>query len=118
MYYLKIITLEKCPYSDKVIELLNIHKIEYKNKIINNINKNIYKNSFIDTFPQIYLKKNNTKGSLLLGGCSDLIYCINLFKNNNNDNDNDNDNDNHKKKFIDKYKWSDKATTRLIELIN
>lgn len=111
MYYLKIITLEKCQYSDKVIELLDINKIEYKNKKINNINKNIYKNSLIDTFPQIYLKKNNTKGSLLLGGYSDLIYCLNLFK------DNDNDNDN-KKIFIDKYKWSDKATTRLIELIN
>jgi glutaredoxin len=109
MYYINIYVIKNCGYSEKALKLLK----GIKHKIVNvdYDKKYIYKNDDINTFPQIYLKKNNSKGSLLIGGSDDLEFIINNIK---------------KKIDIDsiynilkkKYKnWSKKAILRLIELI-
>ena len=48
-----------------------------KNRFLNE--KENYKTEDIKTFPQVYLKKDNTKDSLLLGGFSDFNNLINTF---------------------------------------
>lgn len=108
-YFIKAILLENCNFSDYTIELLkNIpHKIIY---IDDQNNKYRFKYNSIDTFPQIYLNRYNTKGNLLLGGYNDLKQFIFNFKNDINDTKINN--------FMKKYNWSRKATLRLIELIN
>jgi len=112
-YYFHAIVLENCPYSNAALELFKEFK---NNKVIittvNQRNKENYKTEEISTFPQIYFKKNNSKGSLLLGGYSELKNIVDSFKN--------------KEYSIDKInnfisnnkKWSKKAVLRLIELIN
>jgi len=112
-YYLHVIALDGCPYSKEAIELLNSNN-NLKKKIINipytDIDK--FKTDEISTFPQIYLKKNNSNGNLLLGGCSELKNFYNTFYKQKLSETNIN-------KFIDQNKnWSKKATLRFIELIN
>lgn len=111
MYYLFIVVLEGCGYSQAAIELLNDYKIKYKSIKINQEEKNKYITPEINTFPQIYLKKNKTNDSLLLGGYTDLKYFCDMFKNKKYD----------EKKIIEfnkKYSfWNKKSTLRLIELI-
>ena len=111
MYYIKAILLQNCPYSDAAKELLDNFKIENKKIIVDFNNKYIHKNENIDTFPQIYLNKYNSNGNLLLGGYDDLKKFIDNFKNKKYSNDKVN-------QFINEYKWSKKATLRLIQLIN
>jgi glutaredoxin len=112
-YYLHAVVLEGCPYSNNAVKLLNNY---------NNIKKNIttiqynekekFKTNEINTFPQIYLKKNNSNGNLLLGGYSELKDFVDNFQNKKYD-------ENSLNNFINKNnKWSKKATLRLIELIN
>ena len=79
MYYLYIITLEDCPYSIAALKLLDSLNIKYKHIIVNRINKEKYKTEEINTFPQIYLVKDDTK--LLLGGYSNLKEFIDIFIN-------------------------------------
>jgi glutaredoxin len=110
-YYIKAIILKNCPHSIKAVNLLQSHKIESNIEYIDSIEKEMYKNNNINTFPQIYLKKYNSKGNLLLGGFDNLNDFIKTFKNTNyNENDITN--------FMKKTNWSIKATNRLIELIN
>lgn len=109
-YYLQLILLEGCPYSENAYKTVNNYNIKNESIWINDDNKEIYKEKY-PTFPQIYLKKDNSNGSLLLGGNSDLQDFIKLF---------------YKKKYNEKYinefmtknSWSKKATLRMIELIN
>ena len=110
MYYLDVISLEGCPYS------MNTEKIMEKNNIRNNLvkvnrsEKESYKNENIRTFPQIYLKKYNSSGSVLLGGNNDLEEIISLRGNNL---------EVQKKHLEKKYnKISKKIILRIIELIN
>jgi len=109
-YYLYLIVLKDCPYGNNAIQLLENYNIKnFEKNTIKIHDKEKYKTELIDTFPQIYLKKKNSNGSLLLGGYSEL------------------------KSFFDKFyqtplnetylnnfnkNWSKKATLRLIELIN
>ena len=110
-YYIKALLLQDCYYSDSV------HKLLLKNNIPNQIikvsvnNKELYKTSNINTFPQLYLNKYNRKDNLLLGGYDDLNEFIKMFKNVEL-------NQNNINKFMKNYNWSKKATLRLIELIN
>ncbi len=111
MYYIKIISLEGCPYSILAENLLNNMKINH-NLIRTKYNDcDKYRTDDIKTFPQIYLKKENSKGNLLLGGYDDLKYSIDLFKGQKL-------NDNNINKFMKKYDWSRKSALRLIELYN
>jgi len=110
-YYLHAIVLEGCPYSNAALELLNEHK-NIKTQIIkvNQTNKDNYKTTEIGTFPQIYLKRNNKNGSLLLGGYDKLEKFFDTFYFNKYSQEN-------VKQYIND-KWSKKSVLRLIELIN
>ena len=110
-YFIKAIMLENCPYSinaDKIIKQYNLpHKILW----IDNNSKNKYVNNMIQTFPQIYLKKENAMNSLLLGGYTELQNFMNTFYDKYSENDIN--------KFMEiNPRWSKKGTLRLIELIN
>lgn len=110
MYYIKAVILEKCSYSDAALLLLKKHNIKHNIITINNNNMNKYTTNKIDTFPQLYLKKQNENGNLLLGGYDDLNKFIDTFKNKKYSEDN-------VKKFMKEYDWSKKACLRLIELL-
>ena len=112
MYYLFIVILEGCPYSMSVINLLDSFKIKYKYLKVIEKDKEKFKTVEIDTFPQVYLKKNKTNDTLLLGGYTDLNYFIDLFIKQKY----------YEKniiKFQNKYNlWQKKPILRLIEIIN
>jgi glutaredoxin len=109
MYYLYIITLESCPYSIAALELLDSLNIKYKQLKVTDLNKKKYKTEEINTFPQIYLVKNNKK--LLLGGYSDLKKFIDIFKNKKYNKQNI-------LNFENEYKlWNRKSILRLLEII-
>jgi glutaredoxin-related protein len=111
MYYLFIVILENCPFSENVVKLCERHNINFKSLKITLNEKDNYKTADIKTFPQVYLKKDNTKDSLLLGGFSDFNNFINTF---------------HKKydqkdliNFQKQYSlWNKKSILRVIEIIN
>ena len=110
-YYIKAIMLENCPYSIAANDLLKKHNIPSKMKWITQNEKNNYVTDLINTYPQIYLKKYNSNQHLLLGGYDDLSnFMTNLLSKKLTDTNIDN--------FNQKYKWSKKATLRLIQLIN
>jgi glutaredoxin len=111
-YYLNAVVLEGCGYSNAALKLLEDNKINYKKISITRANMNNYKNRTIDTFPQIYLKRENHNGSVLLGGYDDLKKFFDDFKYNLNDNFEE-----KKKEFLKKNKFSEKAFLRLIQLI-
>ena len=111
MYYLQIISLDNCPYSIAANELVNTNTINSKITQVNHQTKDNFKSKYITTFPQVYLKKQNSTGSLLLGGYEELKYYFDLVKNNRNIDT--------LKDSIKKYNknLSDKATLRLIQLL-
>jgi len=77
-YYIQLNSLIGCPYSSESENLLKTNKINFKSIHISPSEKHLYKNDQINTFPQIYLKKYNSKGQLLLGGNSDFKEILNL----------------------------------------
>jgi len=110
MYYLYIIILEKCPYSISAINLLNSLNIKYNHLKVNQKNKEKFKTKEIDTFPQIYLVKDEKK--LLLGGYSNLKEFIDIFINQEY-------NEKNILEFHNNYKlWNKKSILRLLEIIN
>jgi glutaredoxin len=113
-YKLFVYSLEGCGYSKACLDTLNNLNIEYQVIRVSYDEKEKYKiPNVIETYPQIYLKKNNTKGSLLLGGYSDLKNIIDTFINSPYD-------ENKINNFILNTKlngWNKKALLRLIELL-
>ena len=109
MYTIYIYYIDFCIYSENALKILK--NIKHKKILVPPEKKHLYKNKYIDTFPQIYLKKNTSMGSLLIGGYTDLNFIVNEIKKNKDINK-------LKKKFDNKYnnKWSRKAILRLIEL--
>jgi glutaredoxin len=111
-YYFYAILLKGCPYSTSASELLNNNNIKNKVEIINSKNKGKFKLENYNTFPQIFLKRDNSNESLFLGGYSDLNEFFKIFKNKKY-------NENNIIQFQNKYNWwSKKAILRSIELIN
>ena len=111
-YNIKIIVLENCNYSKKALKLLDKYKIKYNAVYVNYENKDKFKTDNIDTFPQIYLTKENSNGNLLLGGYDNIKSFIKNFKHTKHLDEN-------KELFIkNNPNWSNKATLRLIELIH
>ena len=111
-YFIKAIILEGCPYSMKAEELLKTNNIPSDFIHINHNDKKNHKSHKISTFPQLYLKKYNNNGNLLIGGYNELNEFINNFKGTKYDEMKINN-------FIKKNNdWSKKTTLRLIELIN
>ena len=74
MYYLKAVLLENCYYSNNARQLLQ--KYNFKQEIIDvtQSEKNKWKNNEISTFPQIFLKKENHKDNLFIGGFTDIQF--------------------------------------------
>lgn len=110
-YFLKIILLENCPYSIALDQL--VKNINIPNNIIwiSQNNKNKFKSNNIETFPQIYLNKFNSKDSLLFGGYDDFNDFYLQFKS-------QKISDDKIKYYMNKLKWSKKAILRLIQLVN
>lgn len=110
-YFFKAILLENCSYSNAANQLIKKHQLPTDITWINESNKENYKTKQIDTFPQIYLKKINSNGNLLLGGYQELENSINTF---------------YKQKiseitinnWMQKINWAKKSILRLIQLIN
>jgi glutaredoxin len=110
-YIIKAILLEGCPYSNSANSLLDIHSLSVEKTWVNQSNKEHYKTNEINTFPQLYLKKFNNKGSILLGGYQELSDFVSTFlKQKYSD-----DNVNH---WMNKLNWSKKAVLRMIQLVN
>lgn len=111
-YYINAVILNGCGYSKAANELLDKYpNIKKKYVFVNYDEKDKYKTELIQTFPQIYLKKENSNNNLLLGGYSDLENFINTFYGKYEDNTIN--------EFMKKHPlWSKKGTLRLIELIN
>ena len=110
-YYINAILLDGCPYSNAANDLLKNNNIQCDILKVSQDEKYKYKTEHHTTFPQIYLKKYGTQGSLLLGGYDDLNEFINTFKSRKFV-------DNNVNQFMNKYNWSKKATLRMIQLIN
>ena len=72
MYYLKIISLEGCPYSEAAEKLVSSNKIDSEIIKVTQNEKKKFKTNEIQTFPQIYLKKKHSNGDVLIGGYSKL----------------------------------------------
>lgn len=68
MYYLQLISLKGCPYSKAAESLLKNNNIKHEITSVSNDEKDKFKTNKIRTFPQIYLKKQNSTGSVLIGG--------------------------------------------------
>jgi len=105
-YYIKIIVLKDCGYSNNALKLLEEYKVPLKVIQIDRDNKDLLKSDKINTFPQIYLKRKNKTGHLLLGGYTELNNLINDIKNKTNITN-----------LMTKYKWSKIAIIKFIELI-
>jgi glutaredoxin len=111
MYYIHTVLLENCPYSNSSKILLDKYNIKYTNTIVNHSNKELFKTDKLQTFPQVFLKKVNNKGSVYIGGYNDFDELFRMF---------------YKQKLDDKkiltvqnkYKMSKKGVLRLIGLIN
>tara|TARA_E500000178_G_C16671533_1_gene595236 strand:- start:64 stop:411 length:348 start_codon:yes stop_codon:yes gene_type:complete len=74
MYYLKVISLDGCPYSESANTLVKNNKIKSEIIQVDDTTKFNYKTNRISTFPQIYLCKKNSSGCVLLGGYTKLKY--------------------------------------------
>jgi glutaredoxin len=72
MYYFKLVSLENCPYSIACIELFTNNMIKHELVQVKYDEKEKFKSDEIHTFPQIYLKKKKSKGSILIGGYTDI----------------------------------------------
>jgi glutaredoxin len=111
MYYIHTVLLQECPYSNNIKLLLDKYNIKYTSTIVNHANKDLFKTSKLQTFPQIFFKKSNSKGSLYIGGYDNFEELFNMFYNKKLDYSNID--------FVQKkYNMSKKAILRLITLIN
>lgn len=84
MYYLQLISLKDCPYSEAAESLLKDNSINHKLVLVNRNEKDKFKTDNISTFPQIYLKKENSNGSVLIGGYDSLKEYYDSAKNTKN----------------------------------
>jgi hypothetical protein len=107
-YYIKAILLKNCSYSLNAYNLLKEYKIKSDIYFINIEEKHIYKTNLINTFPQLYLKKYNSHGHLLLGGYTDFNELLKLIKTKDTENIIE---------YIENKKWTPKIIKILIKLI-
>lgn len=87
MYYFKLVSLENCPYSIACIELFTNNMIKHELVNVKYDEKDKFKSDEIQTFPQIYLKKKYSKGSVLIGGYTDIKKYYDMINLENNYND-------------------------------
>jgi len=112
MYYLKVISLEGCPYSEAANNLVKNNNIRSEIVIVKHSEKEKFKTDEINTFPQIYLKKRNSSGNQLIGGYTDIKSYYDLIHSSKNDLEI------IKNKIKEDNKYlSDRSILRLIELL-
>ena len=109
-YYLELILLKDCYYSDKALSLVKELGINHR-KITVSENKDRYKTKPTDTFPRILLKRHNRIGDVFIGGYDDLYNLYQLFYKKSYNEDN-------VKKYMEEYKMEKHTVLRLIQLIN
>ena len=114
MYYLQLISLKDCPYSEAANSLVNDNKINSKITIVNRNEKDKFKTKEIDTFPQVYLKKENSNGSVLLGGYTQLKSYYDLVQSGKNKKDSLTQ---IKSQIKNNINISEKSILRLMELL-
>ena len=85
MYYFKLVSLQGCPYSKASEDLFSNNNITHELVKVQQSEKAKFKSENINTFPQIYLKKKHSNGSLLIGGYDDIKEYYDLV-NSTNDN--------------------------------
>ena len=108
-YFLKTILLENCPFSINAHELIETNNIPHEKNWITQQEKQHYKTNNRNTFPQIYLCKKNSNGTLFLGGYSELQNIFNIINSNKINIDT----------FMSNHTdWSLKSKLRLIQLLN
>lgn len=78
-YFLLAIILQGCPWSMKAQKLLLENNYNCEIQEITYEQKDNWKEK-MNTFPQIYLKKHNSKGSTLIGGFTELNNMHNVIK--------------------------------------
>jgi glutaredoxin len=100
-YYLHIVYLENCPYSEAALDFIKSNNINHEIITVNHSSKSKYKTEERQTFPQIFLKKQGKKDSLYLGGYDKLNKLYEQLENKENINN-----------------FSKKAKQRLTELFN
>jgi glutaredoxin len=111
-YYIYAVLLQGCQYSNKARELLDNNNIKNIVEIVTRENKEKFKMENYSTYPQIFLRKENSKESLFFGGYTDLQNFIDIIKNNQYELED------YIINFQKNYNgWSRKAILRLIELI-
>lgn len=76
--YLEAIILKNCSYS---IALSKLFKNKIKYIEVDDTTKHKYKTEEIQTFPQLYIKKNNSQ-QYLIGGYNDTVNILNIIKSN------------------------------------
>ena len=115
MYYFKIISLKTCPYSEAAESLFRENNINHELIQVDRSEKDKFKSNDISTYPQIYLKKKHSSGSVLVGGYDTIKEYFDIAKNNSGN-----------PKILDKLKnkikkdnknISDKSVLRLIQLL-
>jgi len=111
MYYFKCIFLDGCSYCIKANQLLSKYNIKYTFETVNYEESHKFITDKISTFPQIYLIKEGSKGSLLIGGYDNLNELFTLFYKKKYDSDN-------VTLIMNKYGYSKKIVLRLIQLLN
>lgn len=112
MYYLKAILLENCFYSNNARNLLEKYNFEKDIVDVSQDEKSKWKTFELKTFPQIFLKKYNSKNNLYIGGFDDLSYIESQIKSVNKNNFSK-----IKENIMNKYtKLSEKSVLRLMEL--
>jgi glutaredoxin len=111
MYYFNAILLEGCPYSISANELFKNYNIKSNIIWVNSSNKELYKTDKISTFPQIYLKKYNSVGNVLIGGYNNLKDLTDLLYEQKYNNE-------IIKTIMSKYNISKKTSMRIFQLIN
>ena len=109
-YMLKSIVLENCPYSNALVETLKNNNIKANIITVTYKNKDKYKTKYINTFPQLYLMKDN-KEELLIGGYEETKNILDIIHDNN-----ELDNITEKLNLI--YPKKNKLILRLIKLLN
>ena len=115
MYYFKLISLIDCPFSESANSLFKDNKIQHELTLVNREEKDKFKTNEISTYPQIYLKKKHSSGSVLIGGYDTIKEYFDFVRNNNN---NSNALDKLKNKISKSNKnISEKSILRLIELL-
>lgn len=112
MYYLKIISLEGCPFSEAVNSFVKDKKINSKITTVTQNEKNKFKTDEITTFPQIFLNKEHSSGNVLIGGYSTIKSYYDQIQSNKKSL-----NDVVKKIKKENDKLSEKSILRLVQLL-